>query len=187
MDERMCEPKNFYIWLLQFVALLGLLVLCLWLALRPKSPSYTIVFITIPQASGENSTIFYGLEIENPNKESSIFYDDISLSFLYGQETVGETSISSFHQGTDKTRLVANTVNAKSRTMQSISNAISNATAELKVALATRLRYKTWGIKSKHHHVNLQGILPIGSDGKLSGKKVTLSHNFKKSGRSKVK
>ncbi|TKY71214.1 NDR1 protein [Spatholobus suberectus] len=168
----MCQGKSLYIWLMQIIGLLGLIVLCLWLSLRPKNPSYSIVFISIeqPSNSNENGTIFYNLEIENPNKDSSIYYEDTILSFLYGQEEdeVGETTIGSFHQGTGNTRDVSDTVNAKPRPLKPLLNASTNATAELKVALMTRYRYKTWGIKSKFHGLHLRGILPIDSDGKLS-------------------
>ncbi|XP_061354504.1 protein NDR1-like [Gastrolobium bilobum] len=188
----MCEGKGFYLWLMQVIGLLGLIVLCLWLSLRPKSPSYSILFISLESPSSQNGTIFYSLEIENSNKDSSIYYDDILLSFLYGQQedTVAQTTIGSFHQGTGKTRVVTEVINAKPGAFKPLLNAISNATAELKVALITRLRYKTWGIKSKFHRLNLKGILPIDSDGKLSRKKKKYplsSRNNKKLGRVKAK
>ncbi|KAF7840673.1 NDR1/HIN1-like protein 26 [Senna tora] len=140
-------------------------------ALRPKSPSYSIAYISIPQSGQNGSSIVYSIEIENPNKDSSIYFDDIVLSFLYGNDKVGESNIGSFHEGTGKTHNFLQTVEANHGAFKPIANAISNATAELKVALMTRFRYKTWGIKSKFHGVNLQGTLPIGSDGKLAGKK----------------
>jgi hypothetical protein len=183
----MCEAKNFYIWLLQVLALLGILALCLWLILRPKAPNYTIVDVTIPQSSlanseGQNGTIFYDLEIENPNKDSSVYYDDILFTFYHGQDTVGQKTIPSFHQGTHKTRQVIDILNANPRVWKSFVNAISNATAELRVGLLTKVRYKTWGQKSKHHKLDLEGKLPIGKDGKISGKKkkIKLRHHATK-------
>ncbi|CAJ1925062.1 unnamed protein product [Sphenostylis stenocarpa] len=168
----MCEGKSFYICLLKVIGLLGLLVLCQWLSLRPRRPSYSIVFISVDQPSNStgNGTISYNLEMKNPNKESSIYYDDTILSFLYGEQEdeVGQTTIGSYHQETANTRVVSNTVNAKPRPFKLLLNAISNATAELEVALRTRYRYKTWGIKSKFHGLHLKGILPIESNGKLS-------------------
>ena len=172
----MGESKSFYLWLAQLIGFLGLLALCLWLALRPKSPTYNISSISVEQPSGQNGTISYMLEIENDNKDSSIFYDDTTLIFLHGQhqDKLGETTIKSFHQGTGSSRDEFGTVSTKPGAMKPLlSNAIKNATAELKVALLTRFRYKTWGIKSKFHGLNLGGNLPIGADGKLklSGKK----------------
>ncbi|CAK8544388.1 unnamed protein product [Lathyrus sativus] len=185
------DGRGFYIWLLQFICLLGLLVLGLWLSLRPNNPSFSITLVSIDCLSDQNDTIFYTLEIDNPNKDSSIYYDDIILSFLFGQpeDKVGETTIGSFHQGTNKNRIVSGVITGKPGPFKPLFKAISNATAELKASLMTRYRCKTWGIKSKFHKLHLNGILPIDSDGKLSRKKkkYPLSRNSKKLGRSKVK
>ncbi|KAI5330951.1 PREDICTED: NDR1 [Prunus dulcis] len=154
----MCEIKNFYCWLLEFsILLLLLLALCLWLAIRPESPKYTIVDITIPKSdidSGvQNGSIIYALEIENSNK-----------------------------QGRGKTRQVTDSVDANPQVWKAIRNSISNATAELKVAVLTRVQYVTWGVKSKHHGLDLQSQLSIGSNGKIFGKtkKIKLRRASKK-------
>ncbi|KAK7405868.1 hypothetical protein VNO78_07478 [Psophocarpus tetragonolobus] len=80
----------------------------------------------------------------------------------------GQTTTGLFHQGTGKTRYVSDAVKCKPKPFKPLLYAISNATAELKVALMTRYRYKTWGVKSKFHGLHLKGILPIDADGKLS-------------------
>ncbi|MED6192923.1 hypothetical protein PIB30_014496 [Stylosanthes scabra] len=170
------EYKSFYLWLAEFIGFLGLLALCLWLALRPNDPTISITFVTIDQPSNQNGTIFYSLQFDNQNKDSSIFYDDTTFFFLYGQrqDKVAETTIKSFHQGTSNTHEEAGAVDAKPGPLKTLLyNAIKNATTELKVALRTRFRYKTWGIKSRFHGLNLAANLPIGGDGKLkfSGKK----------------
>jgi hypothetical protein len=173
----MCETKNLYLWLLQVVALLGILAICLWLILRPRPPQYTIVDFSIPQSSlvnkeGQNGTILYNLEIENPNTDSTLYYDDIFLTFYFGQDTVGEKRIPAFHQGGKRTRQMIDYVDGNPRVWKSLLNAlISNAKAELKAGLLTRIRYKTWGKKSKHLKLELQGLLQVGKDGKISGKK----------------
>lgn len=188
----MCEEgKSFYVWLLQVICLLGLLVLCLWLSLRPSNPSFSIVLVSINRTSDQNGTIFYSLDIDNPNRDSSIYYDDIILRFLYGQQEdkVGETTIGSFHQGNRKNRIVSDIVNAKTGPFKPLFKAIANATAVLKASLLTKYRYKTWGIRSKFHGLDLKGILPIDSDGKLSRKKkkYPLTPDSKKLGRFKIK
>lgn len=186
LDDDTCIANNFYVWLLQVVALLGILALGLWLILRPRSPKYTIVDFSIPQSSlvkdGQNGTILYNLEIENPNEDSSIYYDDILFAFYFGQDTVGERTIPSFHQGIGKTRQVMDRVDVNPRVWKSLLNAISNATADVKVGLSTKFRYKTLGKKSKHHKLELEGQLKVGSDGKISGKKkkIKLHHASKK-------
>lgn len=184
----MSETKEcYYLCVLKFLLPLGFLALLLWLCLIPKPPRYTIVDFTIPMSDldidgGKKGSMVYGLEIKNSNKESSIFYDDILLTFYYGQDTVGENTMPAFHQGRRRTlRVVDHVEVANQHLWTAIYVSILNGTAELKVALRTRIQYGTWGIKSKHHGVHLQAALPIGADGKISGKKkkIKLRRHFK--------
>ncbi|KAK8524360.1 hypothetical protein V6N13_015388 [Hibiscus sabdariffa] len=171
----MCETKNFYLWLLQVIGLLGLLALCLWLALRPRSPTYTIVNFSVPAANDNNAsdhgTIQYGLDIQNPNEDSGIYYDDIFLEFYYGEDKVGNRTIPSFYQGKYKTHRVIDHVDVETRLWTGLRKAMMNTTAELRADLSTKIKYKTWGIKSKHHGVNREGKIRIGKDGNISNKK----------------
>ncbi|XP_057963258.1 protein NDR1-like [Malania oleifera] len=185
----MCELKSFHLWLLQVLALLGILAFLLWFIMRPKNPTYTVVDFTIPTSNttivsvidqgNQNSIISYSLDIENPNKDASIYYDDIILTFLFGQDTVGERTIPSFHQGKGSTHHHVDGFNTNPRVWKALLNAVSNATAELKVGLVTKFRYRMLGHKSKHHEVNVQAPLPIGPDGKISGKKKLGKHSKK--------
>ncbi|XVE51167.1 hypothetical protein DITRI_Ditri02bG0017700 [Diplodiscus trichospermus] len=182
----MCVTKSFYLWLLQVVGLLGLLALSLWLALRPRSPNYTIVNFSVPAVNDSNVSdhgiIQYELVIENPNKDSGIYYDDIFLIFYHGPDAVGNNTIPSFYQGRDKSRQVLDHLDVETRIWRALRNEILNATAELRVDLSTKVKYKTWGIKSKHHGINREGKIPIGKDGKIANKKkkVKLRHASKK-------
>ncbi|KAE8664483.1 Late embryoproteinsis abundant (LEA) hydroxyproline-rich glycoprotein family [Hibiscus syriacus] len=182
----MCETKSFYLWLLQVVGLLGLLAFCLWLALRPRSPTYTIVNFSVLEANDSNAsdhgTIHYELDIENPNEDSGIYYDDILLMFYYGEDKVGSKTIPSFYQGWDRTHRVIDQVDVETRLWTGLHKAMMNATAELRADLSTKVKYKTWGIKSKHHGMNKEGKIRIGKDGKISNKKkkVKLGHPSKK-------
>lgn len=191
----MCQTKNFYLWLLQIVGLLGLLALCLWLSLRPRHPNYYIMDLSFPVSPNHNAssqlggvnqegTLTYILEIKNPNKDSSVYHDNILLMFYYGHDLLGNNSFPSFHQGRDKATQRMNHLDANInlQAWKALANAISNATAELTVDLLTRIRYNTWGVKSKHRGISLQGRIPIGSDGKIVGKKkkIKLRHKSRK-------
>lgn len=167
----MCKAKT----LIKVVALLGVMAILLWLVWHPilVPPQFTIVNFSIPQSSivnkeGQNGTVLYTFEIENPNSYSSIYYDDIFLKFYFGEDTVGEKRIPAFHQRQGMISHVNDNMDANPRVWKSFLNAlISNAPAELKVGLRTRIQYKTFGKKRKHHKLDLQGLLPVGSDGKL--------------------
>lgn len=177
--RKMCKPDGYKVWLLQVIVFLGLLAFFLWLGLRPNEPTYTILDFTVLVPNNgnnttivnENGTLLYNLEIWNPNTDSSIYYDDILLMFYHNQDTVGQKNIPHFHQGTDKRFTKMDQVDVDAKVWKTLVNAISNKTSEPKADIVTRIRYQTWGVKSKHHKMHMEGNLQIGSDGKLTKKK----------------
>ncbi|KAM7525197.1 hypothetical protein LguiA_015099 [Lonicera macranthoides] len=188
----MCDqPQSFKIWLLGVILLLGLLAFFMWLGLRPKVPTYSILDLTVPVSNTTstanqtmpNGTLSFSLDIDNPNQESSIFYDDILLMFNYNEEAIGDNKIPYFHQEKGKSTRIKDRIDINARTLQKVMDAISNkGTSSLKVNLKTSIRYKTWGIRSKHHKMYMEGVVIVGSDGKIQGKKkkIKLKHAFKK-------
>ncbi|PPD99726.1 hypothetical protein GOBAR_DD03242 [Gossypium barbadense] len=171
----MCVTKNFYFWILQILGLLGILVLCLWLALRPGSPHFTITNFSVPAVNDSNTSdhgiIQYQLDIKNPNKDSGIYYDDILLIFYHGVNIVGNNTIPSFTEEKNRSHQVLNHFDVDNPFWAALRSAILNATAELRVDLSTKVRYKTWLIKSRHHGLHREGHIPIGKDGKISNNK----------------
>lgn len=184
--------KTFIIWLFQVLGLLGLLAFFLWLGLRPKSPTYAIVEFSVPMSNSSNATslvdqgsqrgaVLFNLEIDNPNHDSGIYHDDILLTLYYEQDTVGQKTVPAFYQGKDETHQIVDSVGGNGKVSKTLLASIRNATAEMKVGLVTSIRYRTLGHKSKHHRMNLQGLIKIGSDGNILGKKkVKLTRASKK-------
>lgn len=193
----MCQTKSFPLWLLQILVVLGLILFFLWLSLHPKQPTYAIVRFSVPttengnttcqvkQGGGKNGTISFGLEIRNPNPHSVIYYSDTLLTFYYGKDIVGQKTITSFDQRGEKKKQMFN-VNAEARVWKKLVSAISNAPAEVMVTVVTRIRNRMWGHLSKHEEIYLQGKIPIGMDGKISGKKKMIRLHQASKKRSKV-
>ncbi|XP_065879948.1 protein NDR1-like [Euphorbia lathyris] len=175
----MCKAGSFYLWILQLIVLLAILALGLWLTLTPKNPTFTIVELTLPSSKNssagtdnQDGTISYTLEISNPSKDSTVYYDEILLVFYFGQDLIGNNKIPAFEQGKGDKIQKSNHVDANDKKVgRAISDGISKGKADLKVDLATKIKYKTWGVKSKHHEVKLEAEIPVGSDGKILGKK----------------
>lgn len=173
----MCETKNFYLWLLQLVYIVGLLGFCLWLAVHPRSPTYTIIKFSVPLTSCSNGsghrTIEYELGIENPNRDSSILYNDTFLTFYYGEDKVWNKTIHCFYQEKNqegKIHKLIDRMDVETRLWTNLCKAIMTATAELRVNVSTKIVYDTLGIKSKQHGIKREGKIPIGKDGMISNK-----------------
>jgi hypothetical protein len=182
--KNMCESKYVCRFLLVIV-LLSILAILLSIILTPYSPRFYIVDFSIPQSSlvskeGQNGTILFSLEIENQNAVSTVYYDDIFLTFYYGEEIVGEKTIPAFHQRAGRSRKVFDYVDANPRVWKSFhSELMSNAKAKLMVGVASRIREK----RGKHHKLDLQRLLLVGKDGKILGKrrkKIKLRHSSRK-------
>ncbi|KAF9588070.1 hypothetical protein IFM89_007311 [Coptis chinensis] len=169
----MCETKSFYLWVAQVLFLSGLLALILWLSLHPKSPNYTVTDLNIPVNANqnENTTISVALEIQNPNKDYNIYYDDIYLALYHASDTIGGTTITAFRQYKKGSDHFYKSIVADGGLWNVVLREVLNGTAELKVGLFTKIRYRMWGRKSKHHGMHLNGRIPIGKDGKISRKK----------------
>ncbi|KAB2007266.1 hypothetical protein ES319_D10G017000v1 [Gossypium barbadense] len=185
----MCETKNLCLWLVQLVYILGLLGFCLWLAVHPRSPDYTIIKFSVPLTNHNNGSshgrIEYELDIKNPNRDSCILYDDTFLTFYYGEDKVGNKTIPCFYQGKNREKSeihrLSDQMDVETRLWTDLRKAIMNASAELRVDLSTKIVYYTWGIKSKQHGINREGKIRIGKDGMLlNNKEVKLRHASKK-------
>ncbi|KAK9267192.1 hypothetical protein L1049_009612 [Liquidambar formosana] len=149
---------------------------------------YTITNLYIPALEGQNSTvhrnevfrqntsIIFNLEISNPNKGIGVYYDGINLTLYYTDAIVGVKSMPAFYQGHKKTTLHKVLVNAS----QQFWRGIEGGTLYLRVYLETAVKYKIFRSKTKHHQIDLEAYVPIGSDGRITGEKsIKLHHTLK--------
>ncbi|KAF5195289.1 Ndr1-like [Thalictrum thalictroides] len=160
-----------------------LVEIILWLSLRPQSPTYTITDFSIPSldnqnqnttssviSNNSNSTVSLVLKIKNPNKDYSIYFDDINMKLYHGSDALGVTTIKAYKQDKKENENFPRTIDADGPLRNVLREILKNGTTELRVGLDTKIRFKIWGRKTKHHGVQLDGRVPIGKDGKISGK-----------------
>lgn len=174
--------RSFCLWSFQFIIFLGLLVLLLWLSLRPKKPSYTVVELDVSTANA--TTITFGMEISNPNKRAGVYYDDMNVTVILIVSDVADdtsgcfTTINGFYQGHHKTATLGRSLQADERAWGAVMAAVRNGTAKFRVGVTTKVRYKVAGVKSRRRALVVEGGVGVGSDGKISGKtkRVKLRH-----------
>lgn len=152
-SRNMSQTKSFTLWLLQIVVALGLLIFFLWLLLHPKQPTYAIIQFSVPTTDnrnttcavnphgGENGTISFGLQIQNTIPRSLIYYGNTLLKFYSEKDIVAKKTMPSFYQRSERTSQIFDHVNAEAQVWKKL---VSNARAEL---------------------------IPVRTDGKISGKK----------------
>lgn len=179
------------LWYLQVVIVLVLISLVIWLTLRPKHPVCKITDVYIPALDRGNSTIFnneasrntsiiFNVEFSNPNKRMTIYYDDIHIT-LYSNDAavIGTKSLPGFYQGYRSTIIYEVLMNADSQQLRKGST--SNSTDMIKVHLETAARYKIISSTTKHHQMDFEAYIGIGSDGRISGDRdIKLQHMVKR-------
>lgn len=108
MNHRRTSKHSFdlYCWFFQVLAILCLISVVIWLCLVPKNPIFTIVDFSFLVLNIKNSSLHSGnnsvllnLEIFNPNKGMSIYYNDINLALNYSGLVVGKYSTKGIYQG----------------------------------------------------------------------------------------
>ncbi|GFZ17835.1 hypothetical protein Acr_26g0011050 [Actinidia rufa] len=89
--------------LLALIILVGLSVLIIWLAVRPKRLVYTVEEgsihgFNLTQNNHLNATFNFVIRAYNPNTKISIYYDKVEAYVFYYDETVAFTTVDPFFQ-----------------------------------------------------------------------------------------
>ncbi|XP_008799698.2 NDR1/HIN1-like protein 10 [Phoenix dactylifera] len=101
-----------------FFLLIGLVILILWLVLRPRLPVFAVSSASVSAFNLSapqqllSSDFDLALSVSNPNHKMGIYYDRLVAAVLYGSDTIAETNLPPFYQGkgnatTIRARLVA--------------------------------------------------------------------------------
>lgn len=107
-----------YYWFFCVATVLSLAGVVSWLSLTPKNPVFRISDAHLPaldfsknhsahsNASVPNKSLFFDLEIFNPNTRMGIYYSGISLEFYSNGGAIGRNSTPAFYQGYNNTTLL---------------------------------------------------------------------------------
>lgn len=92
--------------------LLGLLVLIIWLVLRPRLPEFAVSSATVTgfnlsaQQQQLSASFDLNLTVYNPNHKMRINYERVTASVLYASDILSENSLAPFYQGTGETTVL---------------------------------------------------------------------------------
>ncbi|KAJ8622159.1 hypothetical protein MRB53_030688 [Persea americana] len=176
-------------WCTGFIFTLGLTALLMWLSFRPSRPKFSVSEFHIPalnktsnsnltsQIPPTNTSIFFNLKLENPNKDKGIYYDALSLTFYYdalNYSQIGNASIPAFYQGYKKTAHKKGNLSAGARAFwEDATKVVSEGKkAAFMVRMVTRVRYKIVGFKTRRHGLNLTAKVEVNDHGTSHGAKL---------------
>ncbi|KAH7837664.1 hypothetical protein Vadar_016454 [Vaccinium darrowii] len=145
--------------LLALIVLVGLSVLIIWLAVRPKKLVYTIEDGSIHgfnlTNNHLNATFNFVIRSYNPNTKVSFYYDEVEVSVSYDDETVAFNTVDPFFQPRRNVthlgvKLVAQDVGLFGAVAKDLRLERSAGEVELDVRVKAKIRFKVGVWKSRH-------------------------------------
>ncbi|XP_077226211.1 uncharacterized protein At1g08160-like [Tasmannia lanceolata] len=146
--------------ILALIVLIGLLVLIIWLTVKPKKLVYTIEDGSVHGFNLAdktlNATFDLTLRADNPNTRIAIYYDSIEVSVWYEDQIITISDVRPFFQPRrNATRLEVKAVAQSTPVLQTVYNDLrhdkSKGEVQLEVRMKARIRFKMAKVKSRHY------------------------------------
>ncbi|XP_052186983.1 uncharacterized protein At1g08160 [Diospyros lotus] len=156
--------RTLAIFFLALIVIVGLAVLIIWLAIKPKKLVYTVEKGTIHgfnlTHAQLNATFDFAIRAHNPNTKVAVYYDKVEAFVSYDDEKVGFGSLSPFFQPRRNVthlelRLAAQNVTLYENAERDLRLEKSAGEMELDLHLKARIRFKVGKWKSRHYHMKI--------------------------------
>ncbi|KAG7035776.1 NDR1/HIN1-like protein 1, partial [Cucurbita argyrosperma subsp. argyrosperma] len=154
---------------------ISLLILLLWLILRPSKPEFALRQADVYQLNLIdlhllNSSIQLTLSSKNPNQKMGIFYDQLQVYAAYkGQQITMGTSLPGFYQGQEESNLLTAFLAGSSVPVApsfgyEVGRDQSAGRFVLKIKAMGRLRWKlgSWVSGRYRFNVDCVAVMPFG-------------------------
>ncbi|KAJ7948479.1 protein NDR1-like [Quillaja saponaria] len=170
---------------LSFILTLGLTALFFWLSLRTDKPKCSIEHFYVPALnkslnSPHNTSIYFMLQLNNPNKDKGIHYDNVNLTFSVSNNPnatsvsnnpntthqIGNTTIVGFRQGHGKKAKKWNFTETNGVNWTAFRHVLNNSTVvAFRVDFATAVKYKILFWYTKRDGLKLRANVEVDSSG----------------------
>ncbi|PSR89913.1 Late embryogenesis abundant protein, LEA-14 protein [Actinidia chinensis var. chinensis] len=151
--------------LLALIILVGLSVLIIWLAVRPKRLVYTVEEgsihgFNLTQNNHLNATFNFVIRAYNPNTKISIYYDKVEAYVFYYDETVAFTTVDPFFQPRRNVthlglNLMARDAALEGAAAKDLRLKKSSGEVELDIRVKAKIRFKVGVWKSRHRTLRI--------------------------------
>ncbi|CAM8887583.1 hypothetical protein QQ045_026902 [Rhodiola kirilowii] len=148
---------------LGLLLIVGIITFILWLSLRPHRPRFYINHLSIPpQTTLLNVPFTFNATLRNPNMNIGIYYEEMSVSCKYQDQTVGSNNmlVSFLYQEPKNTTFLFDVIHGES-TLQ------VQWPAAMRVEFTSRIRFKISSWRSKNHTLHANCEVVLGPDGLL--------------------
>ncbi|XP_057479668.1 uncharacterized protein At1g08160-like [Actinidia eriantha] len=151
--------------LLALIILVGLSVLIIWLAVRPKRLFYTVEEgsihgFNLTQNNHLNATFNFVIRAYNPNTKVSIYYDKVEAYVFYYDETMAFTTVDPFFQPRRNVthlglNLMVRDVALERAAARDLRLKKSSGEVELDIRVKAKIRFKVGVWKSRHRTLRI--------------------------------
>lgn len=186
MVQHRTSASSTFLWLLQVVIVSIFTALLIRYSLTPKAPIFIITNANASELNSKDFTLHHNgssirstsyiinIEISNPNKRMGIYFNEIHLSIHHGGSPLDQTTLPGFYQGFKKTTLHEVEFHTDH---QQVARGLFTGAETLLFNLETAIKYKIFRSKTKHHKIDLEADVPIGSDGRtVDSMQIKLHH-----------
>ncbi|KAJ4891121.1 Late embryogenesis abundant (LEA) hydroxyproline-rich glycoprotein family [Raphanus sativus] len=103
-DPRAVLIRRLFIALMVFILIFGLILFIFLIIVRPQLPTVYINSLSLSNFNVSNNQLAGNwdlrLRFQNPNSKMSLYYDTVLCAVRYGDDTLSETRLQPFDQGT---------------------------------------------------------------------------------------
>ncbi|XP_010452556.1 PREDICTED: NDR1/HIN1-Like protein 3 [Camelina sativa] len=159
--------------LIAIAVLLGIAALIIWLIFRPNGIKFHVTDAKLTEFTLDPATnnIRYNLElnftIRNPNRRIGVYYDQIEVRGLYGDQRFGSSNISPFYQGHKNTTVVGTKLGGQQLVLldgedrKDLDEDVNSKIYRIDTKLRLRVRFKFGLIKSWRFKPNIKCELKV--------------------------
>lgn len=166
--------------LIASIIITGTIVFIVWLVLRPQVPEFRVDSVTLSNFNISNNSLITGnwdvrFTVRNPNGKITLGYDDIEAYMFYKSETLAETTVPPFVQGTKNETNVRATFAASStylaqRYVDEINSNRAGGSVNFVVRMVARVRFKAGAWRARRRFLKVYcGDLQVGVSANSAG------------------
>lgn len=164
--------------IVSIVVILGIIVLVLWLVLRPAQIKVHVDNATLTQFNLTNSNMLHynlslDISVRNPNRRVGIYYDRLEARAFFNGQRLNTVSLPTFYQGHKNTTMLYPTFNGQQLLVlnadgtSKFSQQRNDGSFEVEVKIYSRIRFRVWRIKTNRYTPDAECDLkiPLAADG----------------------
>ncbi|XP_021720550.1 NDR1/HIN1-like protein 10 [Chenopodium quinoa] len=158
--------RRFFAALIAVFIIFGVILLIVWLVLRPRVPSFSVDSLTLTSLNTSTSpsqisgTWSFHFSVANPNHKLHVYYDEIEARLFYRNSLLSQNQLPPFDQGTKSittmdAHLVASSAYLNSDLVNKLKDDRSRGSVKFDVQMMAVVRFKAGGWRARRRFLRV--------------------------------